>query len=303
MSIDKAVDIAGLLPTDFVERDELWPGAPQRMGAYVGQSGLQGFASHSEYQVPIRIAMCDSEPRLHLSVWLRDGVDVCIEGKRSRVNGRDMVTGFMPGVPLETDFHGRAHHVGLMFRPDVLETLAGEEGALFFERLRRGGPMRSRPGDARTLQVAHELDTLLLSARPHPLLCEAKCLELLGCFMLADESIQLPAHGERERLQHARELLLANIAEPPTIADLARACGLNTLKLKRGFKALFGLPVYAFYQQERMRIAHDLLSRGAMSVTEVGSHIGYNNLSHFSAAFQRSHGVLPSELRKSGFKL
>lgn len=94
--------------------------------------------------------------------------------------------------------------------------------------------------DARTLQVAHELDTLLLSSRPHPLLCEAKCLELLGCFMLADEAIPLPAHGERERLQHARELLLANIAEPPTIADLAHACGLNTLKLKRGFKALFG---------------------------------------------------------------
>ena len=300
MSTDKAVDIAGLLPTDLVERDELWPGAPQRMGGYVSPTGLQGFASRSEYAEPVRIAMCDSEPRLHLSVWLRDGVDVCIDGQRSRVNGRDMVSGYLPGVPMQTDFRGRTHHVGLMLRPEVLQSLAGDEGAAFFEQLARGERMQARPGDARTLQVAHELDALLLSGQPHRLLCEAKCLELLGCFLLAHEQRPSTSPGDRERLQHARDLLLANIAEPPTIAELARACGLNTLKLKRGFKALFGLPVYALYQQQRMRLAHELLVSGRMSVTEVGTHIGYNNLSHFSAAFQRSHGILPSQLKKHG---
>jgi len=295
----KVVDIAGLLPTDFIERDELWPGAPQRMGGYVSPNGLQGFASRSEYPQPVRITMCDSEPRMHLSVWLRDGVDVCIDGQQTRVNGRDMLSGFLPGVPLKTDFHGRTHHVGLMLYPQALLDLAGPEGERFFEQLHRGERLHARPGDARTLQVAHELDALLLSDQPHRLLCEAKCLELLACFLLAQQRQPTTSRSDRERLQHARELLLANIAEPPTIAELARACGLNTLKLKRGFKQLFGLPVYAFYQQERMRLAHGLLVSGRMSVTEVGSHIGYNNLSHFSAAFQRSHGILPSQLKRN----
>nr|WP_247897183.1 AraC family transcriptional regulator [Azospirillum argentinense] len=105
---------------------------------------------------------------------------------------------------------------------------------------------------------------------------KAKGLELLVAFLTIGH--ERPATGlsraERDRLHHARNRLLDDLANPPTIAELARACGLNALKLKRGFKALSGLPVHAFYQQERMRAARRMLVEEGLSVTETGSRLG-----------------------------
>lgn len=81
------------------------------------------------------------------------------------------------------------------------------------------------------------------------------------------------------------------------IVELSRAYGLNTLKLKRGFKLLFGRPVHALHQRERMAAAWRLIESGHMSVTEVGLHLGYTNLSHFGTAFQRTFGLLSNVLR------
>lgn len=300
MAHETMIDLAGYAPTDFAERAEPWPTAPQRMGACVTRSGLQGFASRSDYPEPVRLSVCDSAPRLHLSVWLRDGVEVCTDGWNGLVKGRDSVAGFLPGVPWRTRFHGASHHVGLLLPPEVLTALAGAEGEAFFAGLRRGAGLRVTPGDDAMLGAAHALETLLLSDDPHPLLCEAKCLELLAAFLTIGRA--RPATGlsrpERDRLHHARDRLLGDLADPPTIAELARVCGLNTLKLKQGFKALFGLPVHAFYQQERMRAARRMLAEEGLSVTETGSRLGYSNLSHFSAAFKRSHGILPGAVKR-----
>ncbi|MGO1068795.1 helix-turn-helix domain-containing protein [Lysobacter sp. CA199] len=84
-------------------------------------------------------------------------------------------------------------------------------------------------------------------------------------------------------------MLLQDLARPPTIVELSRACGLNTLTLKRGFKLLFGQPAHALHQRERMAAAWRLI--------ESGLNLGYANLSHFDAAFRRAFGLLPSELR------
>ncbi|GGJ86972.1 helix-turn-helix domain-containing protein [Pseudomonas matsuisoli] len=298
MSELRSVDLAGLLPTDFVEGGDPWPGVPEKMGAYVGDSGLQSFASRNDYTTPVEITVCDSDPRVHLSVWLCDGVDIRTSGWSGRINGLDAVAGFLPGKTIEHHFRGKAHHVGLMFSPETLEMLAGDEGLCFFDLLRGRGGLHVTPSDSRTLRAAHDLDQLLLSERPARLFCEAKCLELLGCFLEQGRGCAMQRSPDQERLRHARELLLADLTNPPTIAELARACGLNSLKLKRGFKALFGLPIHALYRQERMRVAWDLVQESNLSITEIGAHIGYQNLSHFSAAFHRQFGVLPSILRR-----
>jgi hypothetical protein len=73
--------------------------------------------------------------------------------------------------------------------------------------------------------------------------------------------------------------------------------GLNQCSLKRGFKAVFGTSLYAYFQAERMRHAKDLLPNN--SVTETAVLLGYTNVSHFSSAFRRHFGVLPSAARRS----
>lgn len=104
---------------------------------------------------------------------------------------------------------------------------------------------------------------------------------------------------ERRQVSYARELLLHDFAAPPTISQLARKVGLNQCTLKRGFKALFGSSMYAYFQAERMRHASDLLADN--SVTETASLVGYTNVSHFSSAFRRHFGVLPSVARRRQF--
>jgi AraC family transcriptional regulator len=300
------VDISGYLPSDIATGAAgHWPvAASQRSGAHITHYGLGAFASHSEYPQRTEVTVCDSEHRVHLSVWLRDGVSVNSDGWKFRVEGRDTVAGFLPGAPWKTDFCGHAHHVGLLLRPELLRSLGGDQGEVFFERLHRDGFLRVCPAQADVLRTAHELDAILLSTDSSPLLREAKSLELLARLVAAgatgaagDDPSGL-TRRERNQLACAREMLLADLAQAPTIEQLARASGLNTFRLKQGFKKLFGLSVHALYQQERMRAAWELISSGRMGVTAAGEHLGYTNMSHFGIAFRKAHGMLPSALKR-----
>lgn len=294
------VDMAGYLPPDLIQRPDLWPAGAQRSGAYVNGRGLSAFASRSEYKVPTTIAVMDSEHRLHLSVWLRDGVSVNADGRCFTVAGQQTVAGFMPGVHWDTSYQGAVHHVGLLIDPGCITALAGEEGADFFEGLRHDGCLRVRPGDVDTLRVARELDGVLLDQASLGLMREVKSLELLACLLLVNRrQAQVGLNFVmRERLQSARERLLRDLAQAPTLEDLAAECGLNTFALKQGFKAMFGVPVHALYQRERMRRAWELIASGQMTASEAAGNLGYSNFSHFGVAFRRAHGILPGQVRR-----
>ncbi len=293
----RPVDMAAAPLTEFVDNAELWPAGKQRMAAYEGRNGICAFSSHSDYRERTELTMCDSSQRIALSVWLRNGIDLQVDGHGMRVGSRQTLASFLPGAPWCSGFEGASHHVGLLLDPQLMEDLAGEAGMLFFGRIRRHGGVCVLPGDAATLRAAHELDAALMSPAS-ALLREAKSLELLARLLGGEQDQGLPAR-ERQRLQHARDLLLQDPACPPSIAELAQACGLNAFKLKTGFKALFGLPLHAYHQQERMRLAWSLLSSGQMSVSEAGAHVGYSNMSHFGAAFRRVYAILPSELTRA----
>lgn len=127
---------------------------------------------------------------------------------------------------------------------------------------------------------------------------ESKALELvvLATEAATPRAVTSPTltRGDIERLEHARSLLSAGFASPPSLRSLARACGLNERKLKEGFKQRFGTTVFAFVRSQRMRHAHEILSSSDRSVTEVAQQVGYANPSKFAAAFRREFGVSPS---------
>ncbi len=83
---------------------------------------------------------------------------------------------------------------------------------------------------------------------------------------------------------------------PPTIAALSKVATMSPTKLKKDFKAMYGLPVYEYYQKNRMMRAKALLMEGRYAVKEVGMMVGYTNLGHFAASFKKEFGVLPSEM-------
>lgn len=104
--------------------------------------------------------------------------------------------------------------------------------------------------------------------------------------------------SDREKLLHARDLLLQNLNRAPTIDALAKASELSAVKLKRGFRQLFNSGVYGLFQRERMCEAHRRLCSGGQSVMLVASELGYTNASHFAAAFFKEFGVKPSQIKR-----
>ena len=104
---------------------------------------------------------------------------------------------------------------------------------------------------------------------------------------------------EIDLMRRVEEMLVADLANPPTIAQLAREAAMSPSKLKKQFKDVFGLPIYEYFQKQRMQQARELLLDGHRSVKSVGIELGFSNLSNFSMAFRKEFGVLPSELLKT----
>jgi AraC-like DNA-binding protein len=101
----------------------------------------------------------------------------------------------------------------------------------------------------------------------------------------------------RKRIEEAWRMLVDDLENPRTIAELACNVGMSASTLKRSFQRLYGTSIFAFYQNYRMVQARNLLEGGGLNVTEVAFKVGYANSSHFSRAFHRHFGVPPKLCR------
>lgn len=92
------------------------------------------------------------------------------------------------------------------------------------------------------------------------------------------------------------ELLKDFSAEPPGINKLARFAMMSPTKLKASFKEIYGLPIYQYFQKQRMNRAKAMLLSKKYTVKDVGLELGYANMSNFAKAFSKSFDQLPSEV-------
>lgn len=102
---------------------------------------------------------------------------------------------------------------------------------------------------------------------------------------------------ERDKLYMAKEIMLKNLDNPPSLSDLSRQIGLNSYNLKKNFKELFGVPVFKYLQNERLKTAHELIRNQDATVQEAAWHVGYDSLSSFSNAFEKKYGYRPSQIK------
>lgn len=97
------------------------------------------------------------------------------------------------------------------------------------------------------------------------------------------------------KIRRAKEIVIANMAEPPGLQELADQVGINLKKLKMGFRQIYGDSVYSFLFDYKMEFARKLLDSGSYNVNEVGLRIGYSTASHFIAAFKKKFGTTPKK--------
>ncbi|MBF6607839.1 MAG: AraC family transcriptional regulator [Flavobacterium sp.] len=97
------------------------------------------------------------------------------------------------------------------------------------------------------------------------------------------------------KIRRAKDIIIANMAEPPGLQELSDKVGLNLKKLKMGFKQIYGDSVYSFLFDYKMEFARKLLEEGNHNVNEVGLKIGYSTASHFIAAFKKKFATTPKK--------
>lgn len=237
---------------------------------------------------------------VYWAVWLRGQAVVRHGGQALAVSRHDTLTIALAGAPPAVQATVCSQHVGVWLDSRRLRDLAGEEGEAIERSLGHQVAPSVAPATSDTLRAANELVVVLSSAGSGRLLRDAKCLELLARLLRApagNPALQLTP-AQRACVRKAHDLLLADLAHPPGVKALARACGLNTFRLKQGFREIYGQSIRATYHAERMREAWRLIAEERLSVGEAGHRVGYVNLSHFCDAFRRQFGLRPGELKR-----
>lgn len=134
---------------------------------------------------------------------------------------------------------------------------------------------------------------------------EAKALELLTVTIdrvsvneNADSTLKLTPY-DIEMLEKAREILISDFENIPTIKQLARKVGTNDFKLKKGFRQHFGNSIFAYVQDVRLQNARKLLMETDHTITDIAYMTGYDYCNNFSVAFKRKFGVGAKEMRSA----
>jgi AraC-like DNA-binding protein len=107
--------------------------------------------------------------------------------------------------------------------------------------------------------------------------------------------------GPRHRdLVHDTERLLSRTCDASiSLSALARQVGSSVYHLCRVFRRITGTTMHQYRQQLRLRTALEAVAERRATLTDIAVRFGFPSHSHFTKAFRREFGVLPSVLRRA----
>jgi len=108
----------------------------------------------------------------------------------------------------------------------------------------------------------------------------------------------VPASRADRVVQRALDMLRAELAEPPSLPELARRAGSNERTLTELFRQRFGLPVFAWLREERYRRACELLLTTELAIGDIAAQVGYDSAAAFTTSFRQRYGLTPSAYRR-----
>jgi AraC-like DNA-binding protein len=103
----------------------------------------------------------------------------------------------------------------------------------------------------------------------------------------------------RDLVYDAHCVLARDLAEPLTLADVARTVGASMFHLSRCFRLCTGLTLHEHRTQLRLRASLEGLETRRRDLTRVALDCGFSSHSHFTAAFGRAFASTPSRVRAS----
>ena len=239
------------------------------------------------------------------------------------LNGRGAVGGnrpgrteFLPGnsgyyaiadEPLPASRQGRDHHqfITLELSRNHLQKQFVQSEADLEPQIRRiifGARQESvvapvRPMSLEQRKVVASLAEPPVAKTAQILWYQSKAMELMAHFFFAPKDPEFFCMRQkrvaRERVERVKEILVRDLANPPTLETLGQEVGCSPFYLSRIFSREVGLTIPQYLRNIRMERAADLLRTGRYNVTEAAIEVGYSSLSHFSKAFCETIGCCP----------
>jgi len=159
----------------------------------------------------------------------------------------------------------------------------------------------TKPISPSKIVILNQMMNYNLHPSVEKLYLKAKTYELLSLYFNKSEDAdieQCPFLSDEQnvlKIRKAKDIIISNITEPPSLQELANEVGLNLKKLKEGFKQIYGDSVYSFLFDYKMEVSRKLLETKHYNVNEVGLKVGYSTSSHFIAAFKKKYGTTPKK--------
>lgn len=108
---------------------------------------------------------------------------------------------------------------------------------------------------------------------------------------------ELPGSGMDPRIRRIVEYLATLPREAYDSAALARRCGLSESRFAHVFREQTGATPQRMLEQNRLRVAAQLLRDTRLDIQEIAREVGYEDPFYFSKRFRAHHGKSPRNYR------
>lgn len=205
---------------------------------------------------------------------------------------------------------GRTFEV--LFTVGFIEKLTGDTNSQTLEKVdcavKEGKPFvfwkKPRPISSELGQVLEEIITCSFVGELKRTYLQSKITALLVDMLIefngnikSEPKIELPK-ADIACIRRVERHIQSNLNKALSITELSAIAGFNGTKLKRDFKRLNGTTIYKYITQLRMNKASTLIRNEGLPIAQAAYEVGYGNPQHFTNAFKRTMGYLPSELKK-----
>ncbi|WP_276494781.1 helix-turn-helix domain-containing protein [Maribacter zhoushanensis] len=208
-------------------------------------------------------------------------------------------------------FKGNAKSFEVFVKPSLLKNLLGTQFDLSFEKLKNAiqnsnsfvlwDKSKFIPPNIRS--KINEIIQCPYKGEVRKTYLESKLTVLMIDFLLGRQTSKLSKtnikllNSDYLALVRVEDHIRKNLKEPLKIMDLADLAGFNATKLKRDFKKLYGVTIFKYITALRMEVAKSLITQEGATIAHAAYEVGYANPQHFTTAFKRTMGYVPSELK------
>ena len=88
-----------------------------------------------------------------------------------------------------------------------------------------------------------------------------------------------------------------HLSESMTVGDIAKAASVSESECLRCFRSAIGTTPIRYLREYRLERACELLTETNLSLAEIASACGFQDMSYFSKSFRESKGTTPTGYR------